>query len=114
MQNKTTKPRASRSTESSKTTKIKNRVAVASDDFDIVVKSESKSKTQSNSADSTHLYFTEKDLSRILSNLDTLRDDVYPTTSEEEGSKKSQPFPSVCLIGLGRCGSNACCKTSIG
>ena len=107
MQNKTTKPRASHCTESSKTAKIKNRALVASDDFDIVVKSENKPKTQPKSADATHLYFTEKDLSRILNNLDTLRNDVYPTPlGQEEDSKKLQAFPSVCLIGLGRCGSN--------
>ncbi|MBU2894569.1 hypothetical protein KO495_14760 [Colwellia sp. D2M02] len=43
----------------------------------------------------------------MLNNLDTLRNDVYPSTNDEEAlHKKSQPFPSVCLIGLGRCGSN--------
>lgn len=77
-----------------------------SDDFDIIVKTEKKAQ-KSKSEDPTHLYFTEKDLSRILTNLDTLRNDVYPTQYEQEQEiKKSQPFPSVCLIGLGRCGSN--------
>ena len=78
-----------------------------SDDFDIIVKTDKNIKSVSKSADPTHLYFTEKDLSRILSNLDTLRDDVYPVPADQEDQpKKSQPFPSVCLIGLGRCGSN--------
>ncbi|MBL4942164.1 MAG: hypothetical protein JKY81_10930 [Colwellia sp.] len=73
----------------------------------MVVKTEKKTKAQSKSADATYLYFTEKDLSRILSNLDTLRNDVYPTpVGQEEDHKNLQPFPSVCLIGLGRCGSN--------
>nr|WP_245763737.1 hypothetical protein [Pseudoalteromonas denitrificans] len=53
------------------------------------------------------MYFTEKDLSRILNNLDTLRNDVYPAPLDLEESEKKVPnFPSVCLIGLGRCGSN--------
>ena len=104
MQNKITKPKTTRSMEQSK---VKGIAQVASDDFDIVVKSEKKTKPQPKSADATHLYFTEKDLSRILSNLDTLRNEVYPTPfNQEEQSKKLQPFPSVCLIGLGRCGSN--------
>ena len=94
-------------TKAAEQSKVKKKPLIASDDFDIVVKSEKEPKKQSKSENSTHLYFTEKDLSRILSNLDTLRNDVYPTpVGQEESSKKSQPFPSVCLIGLGRCGSN--------
>lgn len=54
-----------------------------------------------------HLYFTERDLSRILSNLDELRERVYPESIAADGEVKQAPnFPSVCLIGLGRCGSN--------
>ena len=54
-----------------------------------------------------HLYFTERDLNRILHNLDALRDKVYPTELGAELEEKLSPnFPSVCLIGLGRCGSN--------
>ncbi|GAA0823159.1 hypothetical protein GCM10009111_32410 [Colwellia asteriadis] len=89
-----------------------NSNAAPSDDFDIIVKPTNKTqKGQSSnsvtSVEDTQLYFTEKDLSRILNNLDTLRNDVYPSTNDEEAlHKKSQPFPSVCLIGLGRCGSN--------
>ncbi|MDX3775118.1 hypothetical protein QE250_13415 [Chromatiaceae bacterium AAb-1] len=54
------------------------------------------------------MYFTERDLSRILSNLDTLRNSVFPVTTAEHETQnlKQQHFPSVCLIGLGRCGSN--------
>lgn len=54
-----------------------------------------------------HLYFTERDIERILTNLDTLRSQVYPTESPDQDEKiTEQDFPSVCLIGLGRCGSN--------
>jgi hypothetical protein len=56
---------------------------------------------------SGHLYFTESDLNRILNNLDVLRDKVYPNTVQEDVVAREKPhFPSVCLIGLGRCGSN--------
>jgi len=106
MQNKNliNKTKITRTTEQSK---VKSKPLVASDDFDIVVTSDKAAKEQAKSPSADHLYFTEKDLSRILNNLDTLRDDVYPTPfGEEELAKKSQPFPSVCLIGLGRCGSN--------
>ncbi len=82
----------------------------ASDDFDIIVKepvSRGNSRADKKSRDSSHLYFTEKDLSRILHNLDELRDEVYPSGQlQEDSSHKRQNFPSVCLIGLGRCGSN--------
>lgn len=56
----------------------------------------------------SYMYFTERDLNKILSNLDTLRDSVYPHRhSEHDAVSYIQPqFPSVCLIGLGRCGSN--------
>lgn len=106
MQNKNpiNKSKITRNTEQNK---VKSKPLVASDDFDIVVKSEKTPKEQAKPTSDTHLYFTEKDLSKILNNLDTLRDDVYPSPlGEEEQTKKSQPFPSVCLIGLGRCGSN--------
>jgi len=111
--NTTTKTAKTTTTTSTKKTqsKIKNKAVIAnastaspSDDFDIIVKTE---KNSNKSSDPTHLYFTEKDLSRILTNLDTLRDEVYPSPFDQEAElKKSQPFPSVCLIGLGRCGSN--------
>lgn len=56
---------------------------------------------------SPYNFFTERELEKILSNLDTLRDDVYPqASSEQERTAENHNFPSVCLIGLGRCGSN--------
>src|SRR6188768_1800015 len=55
-----------------------------------------------------YMYFTERDLNKILFNLDTLRNSVYPQLDNVQDSDnyKSPQFPSVCLIGLGRCGSN--------
>jgi hypothetical protein len=54
------------------------------------------------------MYFTEKDLNKILTNLDALRTSVFPIVNpdDEIQNRKQQNFPSVCLIGLGRCGSN--------
>ncbi|TBR38598.1 hypothetical protein CBF23_011955 [Marinomonas agarivorans] len=52
-----------------------------------------------------HLYYTEKNLDTILQNLDIVRRQIFPHVEAEKGSS-DQPFPSVCLIGLGRCGSN--------
>lgn len=56
----------------------------------------------------SYLYFTETDTDRILDNLDGLRDMVFPPSIhfEETENRSDQQFPSVCLIGLGRCGSN--------
>jgi hypothetical protein len=56
----------------------------------------------------SYLYFTETDTDRILDNLDGLRDMVFPPSIhfEEPENRSDQQFPSVCLIGLGRCGSN--------
>lgn len=52
-------------------------------------------------------YFTEEDLNKILQNLDVLREDVLPKPDLLESEDYKEPnFPSVCLIGLGRCGSN--------
>lgn len=56
-----------------------------------------------------YLYFTETNTDRILDNLDGLRDSVFPRPPHLEGDneiRRDQEFPSVCLIGLGRCGSN--------
>src|SRR5690606_20475251 len=55
-----------------------------------------------------YMYFTERDLNKILYNLDTLRNSVYPQlANQQDADNQKQPqFPSVCLIGLGRCGSN--------
>ncbi len=59
-------------------------------------------------ASDRYMYFTERDLNKILTNLDALRSSVFPApnTDNEIESRKQQHFPSVCLIGLGRCGSN--------
>lgn len=81
----------------------------AIDDYDIVVKSKTSNKASEivPENDSSPKYFTEKDLTRILSNLDNLRSDVYPSDVNESDNEALSPnFPSVCLIGLGRCGSN--------
>lgn len=53
-------------------------------------------------------YFTERDFERILRNLDSLRATVFPPEAPHEGveTQSDKHFPSVCLIGLGRCGSN--------
>ncbi|MDG6403888.1 hypothetical protein QCD79_28085, partial [Pseudomonas quasicaspiana] len=55
-----------------------------------------------------YMYFTETDTDRILDNLDGLRDSVFPQPAHIEDNvlRSEQQFPSVCLIGLGRCGSN--------
>lgn len=52
-----------------------------------------------------HLYYTESDLEQILENLDVIRQQISPPVPDEV-SQLEQNFPSVCLIGLGRCGSN--------
>ena len=52
-----------------------------------------------------HLYFTETSLEKILENLDVVRNKIHPQLVDEEAINE-QVFPSVCLIGLGRCGSN--------
>jgi len=57
-----------------------------------------------------YMYFTERDLDQILQNLDELRTKVFPTAvpggATDRSARPHQYFPSVCLIGLGRCGSN--------
>ncbi len=55
-----------------------------------------------------YMYFTERDLDQILANLDHLRETVFPNMASEGQTQagRQQYFPSVCLIGLGRCGSN--------
>lgn len=57
-------------------------------------------------SNSGYMYFTERDLNKILFNLDTLRSSVYPSLNDQDETAKQPQFPSVCLIGLGRCGSN--------
>ena len=65
---------------------------------------------QSTTSPEPYMYFTEKDLDQILSNLDELRANVFPNTitgaAPDKTGRNDQVFPSVCLIGLGRCGSN--------
>lgn len=65
-------------------------------------------KARFNNADNAdHLYFIENDTDRILENLSELKKQIYPISDSysEEAQTQSQ-FPSVCLIGIGRCGSN--------
>lgn len=52
-----------------------------------------------------HFFFTEPNLEKILENLDVIRQQIHPVIPDEE-SNLEQNFPSVCLVGLGRCGSN--------
>lgn len=52
-----------------------------------------------------HLYYTEENLDNILENLDIVRRQIFPNL-DPESDINDQNFPSVCLIGLGRCGSN--------
>ncbi|CAM5187315.1 hypothetical protein [Alishewanella longhuensis] len=77
------------------------------DDDIIAVRPAAGNKTVKSSTE-RHMYFTERDLNRILANLDGLRQTVFPTSliEHEVNAQKQQHFPSVCLIGLGRCGSN--------
>ena len=51
-------------------------------------------------------YYTERDMTRILTHLDTLRREAFAAGQDEGLDSYDRPFPSVCLIGLGRCGSN--------
>ncbi|RBO84646.1 hypothetical protein [Marinomonas aquiplantarum] len=53
-----------------------------------------------------HLYYTEPNLEKILENLDVVRGQIHPPVTTEGPQNVDQVFPSVCLIGLGRCGSN--------
>lgn len=56
---------------------------------------------------SKHIYFIEDDTQRILENLTELKKQIYPLHDNfSDEDQNSAPFPSVCLIGLGRCGSN--------
>lgn len=54
-----------------------------------------------------YMYFTDRSIDRILGNLDGLRAQVFQTNKDGDAEPaRMQHFPSVCLIGLGRCGSN--------
>jgi hypothetical protein len=84
--------------------------SASKDDVSVTVRPFSATETEAdlNFGSGRYMYFTERDLSRILSNLDALRNSVFPipTSDEEDANRRQQQFPSVCLIGLGRCGSN--------
>ncbi|MEW9797085.1 hypothetical protein [Alteromonas sp. CYL-A6] len=99
MQSKQPGLRSTKKTENSTTRKDTSR------DSDVIIKEPvTKSVSTKTLPDR---YFTESDIARILSNLDALRTDVYPAdTPDKQPSAPAQHFPSVCLIGLGRCGSN--------
>ncbi|MFC3531986.1 hypothetical protein ACFOLG_07285 [Vogesella facilis] len=58
------------------------------------------------SGNQRYQYYTERDMTRILTNLDTLRREAFAGNQDEGLDSYERPFPSVCLIGLGRCGSN--------
>lgn len=52
-------------------------------------------------------YFTQPDISRILDNLKKFHSQISPQADvSPEKSANLGAFPSICLIGLGRCGSN--------
>jgi len=56
---------------------------------------------------SEHIYFIEDDTQRILENLAELKNQIYPLHDGFGAEEQAQAqFPSVCLVGLGRCGSN--------
>ncbi|MBU2245600.1 MAG: hypothetical protein KKD77_02375, partial [Gammaproteobacteria bacterium] len=80
------------------------------DDVSVTVRPFTATETEAdlNFGSGRYMYFTERDLSRILSNLDALRNSVFPIPASdvEDVNRRQQQFPSVCLIGLGRCGSN--------
>lgn len=90
--------------------KIKPDVVVQDDVVvkNVVRKSPAAPATTPSFASDRYMYFTERDLNKILTNLDALRSSVFPAPNpdNEIQSRKQQHFPSVCLIGLGRCGSN--------
>jgi hypothetical protein len=94
-------------------TKKTTRTAEAAEQDDLItaspdVEEEVISRPLTTANGSSYMYFTERDLNKILHNLDTLRTNVYPyLVNQQDADTQKQPqFPSVCLIGLGRCGSN--------
>lgn len=90
--------------------KIKSDVVIQDDVVvkNVVRKSPAVPSATPSFASDRYMYFTERDLNKILTNLDALRSSVFPAPNpdNEIQSRKKQHFPSVCLIGLGRCGSN--------
>lgn len=55
---------------------------------------------------SDYIYFTESETDRVVDNLISLKSKIYPNIQNREVLDKQCTFPSVCLVGLGRCGSN--------
>ncbi|QVK22049.1 hypothetical protein KHX94_11240 [Shewanella dokdonensis] len=52
-------------------------------------------------------YYTQPDISRILQNLKQFQAQISPQLDGNvERQSQMHGFPSICLIGLGRCGSN--------
>lgn len=60
-------------------------------------------------------FYTERDFERILRNLDGLRSSVFPPDAQHDSleTRSNKQFPSVCLIGLGRCGSNIALEVAL-
>jgi len=56
---------------------------------------------------SDRIYFIEDDTEQVLNNLKALKSQIYPISDSfpQEPLNQAQ-FPSVCFVGLGRCGSN--------
>ena len=82
-------------------------VDIKANSVSINVSDERTSASESIAASSNKMYFIEEDTHRILENLSELKKQIYPINdaySEEE--LNNAQFPSVCLVGLGRCGSN--------
>ena len=100
------------STEETENQNNENAAGEASSETAVMVEKKPSPKVESNTppliiGGSQYMYYTEKSLARILDNLDALRQDVFPLERpEEEAQNDAHHFPSVCLIGLGRCGSN--------
>ena len=92
-------------TDTNKTTKVDNEL-----DHSPLFKAANSFKSISSlNASSTpkQSYFIEHNIDRILRNLETLKKQIFPLSdsfSEDDLQKAS--FPSVCLVGIGRCGSN--------
>src|SRR3990167_6983610 len=54
-----------------------------------------------------YMYFTERDIDRILDNLDGLRSLVFPPApQDDDNERRGQHLPPLFLIGPGRRGSH--------
>lgn len=65
-----------------------------------------RDQTMSDERSISMKYYTERNLERILDNLDEFRGTIFPHGASLDRNGSAVEFPSVCLIGLGRCGSN--------